>query len=127
MGMGVILAAALFSSASETAARIATDGQLNFKGYHEVRVDENFAAAYIDGKPATITVITPNFIELRGNHIVVSLTKKAELGWEATWTGRHREHGVLTPGLKRALNNDTAELLAYASTSRQVGGTTPKK
>ena len=101
MGMGVILAAALFSSASETAARIATDGQLNFKGYHEVLVDENFAAAYIDGKPATITVITPALVELRGNHFVVMLTKKTARSWEASWTGRHREHGVLTPGFRR--------------------------
>lgn len=127
MGLGVILAAALFSSASEIAAQIATDGPLNFKGYHEVRVDEDFAAAYIDGKPATITVITPVLVELRGNHIVVSLTKKAGLGWEAAWTGRHREHGVLMSGVKPTLNSDISGLPAYAIASRQVGRPARKK
>lgn len=120
--LGAMMAGALFSSASAFAARIATDGPLNFQGYHEVHIDEDFKAAYIDGKSARITFINKNFIELHGNSIVVSLSKKPAGGWDATWTGTHREHGVLTPGMKPTSKSDAGQLPACAADHSQADG-----
>lgn len=122
MGVGIIMAAALFSSASVMAARIATDGPLNFQGYHEVHVDEDFTDAYIDGKSASVTVINDNYVELHGNHIVVSLSKNGSGEWDASWTGKHREHGMLSAGMKPTSKSDAGQLPVCAPDHSQADG-----